>query len=457
MKTVNPATEEIIQDWNWLNEFELEAVLDQCHDSQRQWRQVPLSERKAFLPRLKIELERMAKPLASMMTREMGKPMGQALSEVKKSQTLCDHYLDLDISINSDPIQVPGLAESYVSYQPKGVLLGIMPWNFPLWQVVRFAIPSIVMGNGILLKHAPGTFGCGELIGNIFSKVGLPEGLFQNIRVDVDQVKGLIADERIQGVSFTGSTTGGKQVAEVAGRYMKKTLFELGGSDAYLVLNDADVELAAKKLVSSRMMNNGQSCVAAKRWIVLPMVRKPFTEAVLGEMKAYHPMDPQDSECLQGPMARKDLLEQLHDQVLRATKQGAKVLMGGKPLKQKGWFYPATVLDNVSPGQTALSEELFGPVASIIPAKDEQQAVAFANSSSYGLGGGVFSKDISRAEALVREHLQCGMVAINDFVKSFPEVPFGGEKESGYGRELGYHGLYEFCNVKTVLVGETTS
>lgn len=454
MKTINPATEDVIKKWKFLGEFELESAVAGAFEAQRRWAQVPLDGRKAFLSNLKNELAEASEELAKTMSLEMGKPITSAHSEIKKSQSLCDYYLNLEIPLNTDPIGLSGLSRAYVSHQPKGVLLGIMPWNFPLWQVVRFAIPSLVMGNGVLLKHAPGTFGCGDLIGKIFAQVGLPQGLFQNIRVDEKQVKHLIADSRIQGVSFTGSTRGGKQVAALAGKHMKKSLFELGGSDAYLVFNDANVELAAKKLVTARMVNNGQSCVAAKRFIVLPEVLNDFTDAVVEEMKAYKPGNPLAAETRQGPMARKDLRTELDKQVRKSLRDGARALIGGEIPGGKGYFYPATVLTDVAPGQKAFSEELFGPVASIIPAKDETEAMTFANSSSYGLGGGIFSADVERAEELARNHMQCGMVAINDFVKSFPEIPFGGEKDSGFGRELGTQGLFEFCNIKTVLVGE---
>lgn len=454
MQTINPSTEKAINDWNFFSEFELENALFEGARAHQEWRRVSVDQRFQFLKKLERVLGERLEELARQITLEMGKPIVQARAEIKKSQTLCGYYSDKQHLLDPQFQQVAGFTKSYLSYQPKGVILGIMPWNFPLWQVMRFAVPAILTGNSVLLKHAPNTFGCGEIIGDIFSQVDLPECTFQNIRVDVDQVPTILSDERVHGVSFTGSTRGGMAVAALAGQFMKKSLFELGGSDAYLVLDDADVALAAKKLVTSRMLNNGQSCVAAKRFIVLPKVKADFVEAVVEEMKTYKSSDPMLDDCQQGPMARKDLRDHLDIQVQKSIKQGAKLLLGGGSVKGKGWYYQPTVLSEVTPGQVAFEEELFGPVASIIPAKDESEALEMANASSYGLGGGIFSKDVERAEALVRDHLICGMVMINDFLKSTPALPFGGEKNSGFGRELSEAGLFEFCNLKTVMVGE---
>jgi succinate-semialdehyde dehydrogenase/glutarate-semialdehyde dehydrogenase len=344
---------------------------------------------------------------------------------------------------------------SYVTYRPIGTVLAVMPWNFPFWQVVRFAAPTLSAGNAVLLKHAPNVGGCALAVEEVFRAAGLAPGLFQTMFVTVDDVAKLIADPRVAGVTLTGSTRAGRAVAEHAGAHLKKVVLELGGSDPYLVLEDADLATAAEACVASRLTNNGQSCIAAKRFIVVDAIRDDFTAAVVETMRTRTFGDPRDDAADLGPLARADLRDTLVRQVEGSVARGARVLLGGKVPVTRGSFYPPTVLAGVVPGMPAFDEETFGPVAAIVAAADEEDAIRLANATPYGLGAAIFTADVGRGEELARDRLQAGSVFVNDFVRSDPRLPFGGIKASGIGRELGLPGLREFTNVKTVVVGHT--
>jgi acyl-CoA reductase-like NAD-dependent aldehyde dehydrogenase len=340
---------------------------------------------------------------------------------------------------------------SLVTFQPIGAVLAIMPWNFPLWQVLRFAAPNIMAGNVAVLKHAANVLGCGYAIEELFEEAGFADGVFQHIVVDHDQLADVIADERIRGVTLTGSDRAGRAVAGNAGEHLKKTVLELGGTDAFIVLADADLELAVDKAVTARVQNNGQSCIAAKRFILEAAIADEFTTRFVDRMAALRMGDPADPETEIGPLARQDLRDELHDQVRRSVKEGAEILTGGAIPDGEGYFYPPTVLRGAAPGSVPYREELFGPVAAITVVADEARAVAAANATRFGLGGAVFTRDLRRGEDVARR-LECGCAFVNELVKSHPNLPFGGVKQSGYGRELGLQGIREFVNVKTIWV-----
>ncbi|MCB0406846.1 MAG: NAD-dependent succinate-semialdehyde dehydrogenase [Bdellovibrionales bacterium] len=454
MKTINPTTEKVLASYQFLSNKEFDEKLTKSQKVFKEWSEKSIKERVSYLTPLKKALEKFREEAAKSITQEMGKPIIQAHAEIKKCGLLCD-YLAENAEKYLSPISIKSnFSRSSIVYSPKGIVFGIMPWNFPFWQAFRFAVPAMMAGNSILLKHAPNTFGTSEWIETCFTKAGLPKHIYQNLMISEKSAERVIASPLVQGVSFTGSTRGGRQVASLAGQYMKKGVFELGGSDAYVIMEDADLENAAEKLVTSRMLNNGQSCVAAKRMIVLKSIKKDFIDLVIEKMKTYSIGDPLVTSTSLGPLAREDLKIGLENQVKKSLRKGAKVLFSGTVSKnQEGFYYPATVLGAVQPGQPAYDEELFGPVLSIIEAKNEKAAFAIANDSMYGLGSGIFSRDTQKAWDLGAKYLNSGMVFINDFVKSTPELPFGGEKQSGVGRELGSFGLHEFANIKTVVLG----
>ena len=412
------------------------------------WRQMSLEARlhcvKVFEDRLQVRKE----ALANQISKEMGKIRSEAMGEINKCITSCAQLRELFPQWKAEKEYSVG--EFSVHYEPLGPVLGIMPWNYPVWQVVRFAIPVLLNGNTILLKHAPSTFGVAEMLTEVFAEA-FPEAVFLNLFIDVDQVPTLLSDQRLRGVSLTGSRMAGSKVGALAGQHLKKCVLELGGSDAYVILDDADIELAADVCTRGRLINVGQSCVAAKRFIVTRKNLKAFTEAMVSRFEKIKWGSP-DSESDIGPMARKDLRDALHGQVKASIAAGAQALVGGQIPDNEGFYYPASVLAGVKPGQVAFEEELFGPVAAIIEAKDEAEAIVLANRSCYGLGGAVFSKDIERAKQIALKKMDSGMVFVNDYVRSDARIPFGGIKDSGLGRELGREGSFEFCNIKTLKI-----
>ena len=451
-KSINPATGRQIATYEEADPGEVERLLTESNECFHSWRLTSYAERASLLTRVAGVLRERGADLAELMTREMGKLIGQSEAEVEKCAWVCEHYAShAPADLQDLPVETEA-QESYVSFQPLGPVLAVMPWNFPFWQVFRFAAPALMAGNTAILKHASNVQGCARSIAGVFEQAGAPEGLFSVLAVSGADVPAIIADPRVAAVTLTGSTPAGRSVGAAAGRALKKSVLELGGSDPYLVLADADLKQAAAACVTSRMINSGQSCIAAKRFIVEEPVREEFTALVLKEMRAYAPGDPTDPATTLAPMARHDLRDELHGQVVRSVKAGAVLLAGGEVPDGSGAFYPATVLAGVRPGNPALAEELFGPVAAIVSAADERQAVALANQSVFGLGAAVFTRDLEKGARIATKELLAGSCVVNGFVKSDPRMPFGGIKESGYGRELSTFGIREFVNVKSVVM-----
>jgi succinate-semialdehyde dehydrogenase/glutarate-semialdehyde dehydrogenase len=439
---INPAIGEEIARYAIHNDEEVDAIVASTHQAFLAWRRVPVAERAAALLRVSDVILKNKDRYATIITEEMGKPFKESIAEVEKCASAARYYAEHGTEFLQDKIVPTEYRKSYVTYQPIGIVLGVMPWNFPFWQVLRYAFPTLVAGNGALLKHASNTPGCALAIESIFKGAGLPDHLFRSLLIPGSRVERVIADPRIRAVTLTGSTPAGKAVAAAAGKYLKKTVLELGGSDPYLILEDADLEHAIKTCAASRLNNCGQSCVSAKRMIVIEKHKDRF-ESGIKELFAAATI---------GPMSRADLRDELHEQVMRSVSAGARLVLGGKNPGGKSAFYPATILSDVKKGMAAYEEEFFGPVAIIIPAKDEEEAIAIANDTPFGLGGAVFSTDLARAEKIARERVDSGLCFVNMMVRSDPRLPFGGVKESGYGRELGLFGLHEFVNIKTVIV-----
>jgi succinate-semialdehyde dehydrogenase/glutarate-semialdehyde dehydrogenase len=452
-QSVNPATGELIAAYDPTMPETLERALATANRAFETWRQASFKERAQVLKAVAAQLRKDQQMLAELATREMGKPIQQSLDEVAKCARTLDFYAKEGAKMLADEIIATDARKSFVSYQPLGTVLAIMPWNFPYWQVFRCAAPILMAGNTMILKHASNVSGCALEIEKIFKKAGAPKGLFQTLLLPSGEVADLIADRLIHGVTFTGSTAAGSKVAIAAASVIKKQVLELGGSDAYVILEDADLDMAVKVCVDARLVNSGQSCVAAKRFIVVKPLRKEFEQRMTAAFEtATWGGDPMDKSMRIGPMARMDLRDALHEQVMDSVANGAKVLCGGKLPEGPGAFYPPTILTNVKKGMPAYDEEMFGPVAAIIEAKDEADALRKANDSIYGLGGAIFSKDRKRAEKLAARELQAGNCFVNAQVHSDPHLPFGGAKQSGYGRELGVFGIREFTNIKTVFI-----
>jgi succinate-semialdehyde dehydrogenase/glutarate-semialdehyde dehydrogenase len=452
-QSINPATGETIATYEPTTPEVVERGLKTANKAFEAWRHTSFKERAQVLKAIAAQLRKDQKMLAEMATREMGKPIQQSMDEVAKCARTFDFYAKEGAKMLKDEIVATDAKKSFVSYQPLGTVLAVMPWNFPYWQVFRCAAPILMAGNTMVLKHASNVSGCALEIEKIFKKADVPKGLFQTFLLPSGEVADLIAHPLVHAVTFTGSTAAGSKVAEAAARVIKKQVLELGGSDAYVVLEDADIDLAVKVCVEARLVNSGQSCVAAKRFIVVKSLRKEFEQRMAEAFEAAKwGGDPMDKSMRIGPMARMDLRDSLHEQVMDSVANGAKILCGGKLPEGPGAFYPPTVLTNVKKGMPAYDEEMFGPVAAINEAKDETDAMRKANDSIYGLGGAIFSKNRKRAEQLAAREMQSGNCFINAQVHSDPRLPFGGTKQSGYGRELGVFGIREFTNIKTVFV-----
>ncbi len=435
-----------------LEPAEVRSALARSERAFEGWRRTTFPVRAEVLRRAAGVLRRTAQEHAVLMAEEMGKPVAAGRAEAEKCGWVCDYYAEHGEAFLADEPAQTDARRSYVSHRPLGPVLAIMPWNFPYWQVFRFAAPALMAGNTVLLKHAPNVPRVARRLERLLLEAGLPEGVFQSLFLTDQQAGAVIRNRRVRAVTLTGSVRAGRAVAKQAGARVKKTVLELGGSDPYLVLEDADVEAAAAQCVQSRLVNSGQSCIAAKRFIVLEPVREPFTEAVVELMRAAKVGNPFEEGTQVGPQARADLRDDLHDQVLRSVANGARLMLGGEVPPGPGWYYPPTVLFGVKRGMPAYSEELFGPVASILVARDRKAAVQLANDTSFGLGAAVFTADLAEGERLAREELNAGCCFVNTFVRSDPRLPFGGVMDSGYGRELGRHGMLEFVNVKTVYV-----
>lgn len=449
---VNPANGELVSSKPYLSESEFGEALASAERAQKLWRRRPVSERARLLNALAREFRAERQTLAELMAVEMGKPLTQGLGEIEKCADCCEYFAQGAAEF-LEPVSVSTSARgSYWSLQPLGLVLGIMPWNFPFWQVVRFAVPTLALGNGVLLKHAPSVPGCALALERLFRAAGFPEGVYTNLFVDMEATGRLIADGRVRAISLTGSVRAGRAVAAQAGSSLKKCVLELGGSDPALVLADAELDSAVEACAWGRMRNTGQSCIATKRVVAVEEIREDFETRLatyLGGMRVGDPLDP-STEI--GPMARADLRDELDRQVRSSIDRGASLLMGGECTPGPGAWYPPTLLTDVQPGMPAYGEELFGPVAVVIPARDEADALRIANDTSYGLGASVFTADLARGEEIAREMLDAGNCFVNRAVESVKSLPFGGVKASGYGRELSSLGMMEFANVKTVYV-----
>jgi len=452
LTSVNPVNGKVLKKYHAHTTKQVEQKIAQTHKAWLKWRNSSHEERSKLLTSMAAVLQIRKSEFAILMAHEMGKPVNQGVAEIEKCASVCEYYAANASKYLNDQIIETDASKSFITFQPIGVVLAVMPWNFPFWQVFRFLAPALAAGNCGVLKHASNVPGCAQAIEEVVHQAGFPDYVFQTLMVNNTMVEKIIENPLIQAVTLTGSTNAGKMVAQKAGSLIKKTVLELGGSDAYVVLSDADLELAAETCVNSRIINSGQSCIAAKRFIVVKSVEKEFTQLFLNKMKAKKLGDPLDVNTAIGPQARIDLRNQLHEQVKLSIKKGAKCILGGSLPKGKNAFYPATILTKVKPGMPAYDEELFGPVASIITAKDEADAIRKANDSPFGLGSAVFTKDKKKGERIAATQLQAGSCFVNSLVKSDPRLPFGGIKQSGYGRELGMFGIHEFVNVKTVYV-----
>lgn len=452
IESINPLSGKRIKRYTALKPTQINRKIQDAHSAFARWRETGIADRAKYMKKAAAVLEKKKQPLARLMALEMGKPLAQGISEIEKCAWVCRYYSQEAAGFLQPEKIETDASKSYVTFEPLGVVLAIMPWNFPFWQVFRFAAPSLMAGNTGLLKHASNVPGCALAIEEIFDEAGFPPGVFQTLLIDSKQAEEVIEDERVMAVTLTGSTQAGKAVAAKAGSLLKKTVLELGGSDPYVILEDADLAEAAKTCVAGRLVNSGQSCIAAKRFIVVKAVEKQFVQLFKEQMLERVTGDPMEKNTDIGPQARRDLRDQLHEQVLESIAKGARRLMGGERPSGKGAFYPPTILTGVKKGMPAYDEELFGPVASVISAKDEADAIRKANESTFGLGAAVFTKDRKRGEAIAAHRLEAGSCFVNALVHSDPRLPFGGIKQSGYGRELGSFGIREFVNIKTVYV-----
>jgi succinate-semialdehyde dehydrogenase / glutarate-semialdehyde dehydrogenase len=451
--SVNPATGERLAEYPQHTAAEIDAMLERVAAAQRRWSGIDIETRARCLRSLAAVLREQARELAALMALEMGKPLPQGTAEIEKCAWVCEYYADnggrlLDsIDVSSDA------RASKVVFRPLGVVLAVMPWNFPFWQVFRVAAPTLVAGNAIVLRHASNVPGCAKAIERLVGESDLPADVFRTMFADRDRVAGVVGDARVSAVSVTGSPGAGSSIASTAGAAIKKTVLELGGSDPYLVLADADIEAAAESCVKSRLINSGQSCIAAKRFVVVDSVLDDFAAAMTEKMRAKVAGDPLQHDVDLGPLAGARQRDRLHAQVAKSIDGGAVCLTGGAVPEGRGAFYPPTVLKNVCRGMPVYDEETFGPVAAVIAAADAEDAIRIANDSVYGLGAAVFTADVAFGEAVAATRIESGFVCVNTFVQSDPRLPFGGVKRSGYGRELGSFGIKEFVNTKVVYVG----
>ncbi len=452
ISTINPATGQKLQDYEMMTKNEVNQAIEHCHQAFEKWKFVSPEDRADKLRAIGKALQDHKEELVSLMTREMGKLKKQGGAEIDLCSAICEYTAENGPQqLADEERELPGGGRGLITYSPIGVIYGIQPWNFPVYQVIRYTIANLMAGNGVLLKHATSVTGSAIKLAKIFEQAGLPRHLFTVLVIDHDQSDEVIRHQLVRGVTLTGSPGAGKHIGKLAGEELKKTVLELGSNDAYLVLEDADLEVAIKHCVRGRVFNNGETCVAAKRFIVVNKLYDKFREGFVEQMRNLKYGDPTSDDSDLGPMAREDLRDELHEQVQKSVANGAEVLCGGTIPDQQGYYYPATVLGNVKPGQPAYDDELFGPVASLIHAKNDEDAMRIANDSRFGLGGGIFTTDEERAFQLAKEHFDTGMVFINSFGLAQPNMPFGGVKDSGYGREHGGFGVKEFVNEKAIM------
>ncbi len=449
--SLNPATNQVTQTYASWDLPHLERTLEKAHGTQQVWAQTLFAKRAEILRKVATKLRIQQDQYAALIAREMGKPLREARAEVEKCAVTCDYYARHgEDFLHAEPVQSDA-GKSYVAYYPLGVVLAIMPWNFPFWQVFRAAVPALMAGNAVALKHAPNVPQCALAIEAVFRDCGLPEGVFTNLMIEIEEVAGVIGSPHVHAVTLTGSEAAGRKVAATAGQNLKKCVLELGGSDPFIVLHDADLEYTVDMAVASRFLNCGQSCIAAKRFIVVPQIAERFVQQLKAKVEALRIGDPMDDATQIGPMARLDLRDSLHRQISDSIAHGAVVVTGCKPVDRAGFFYQPSILDNVTAKTRAYHEEIFGPVAVVIRATSEEEALRIANETRFGLGSSIWSKETARAEQLAA-HIQAGCSFINGLVKSDPRLPFGGVKSSGYGRELSWLGMHEFVNAKTVWI-----
>ena len=452
LKSINPTTGKINKTYESHSEKGVEKIINSVDKSWHHWRLTPFAQRAIYMQNLSSLLRSKKDELALLMALEMGKVIREGVSEIEKCAWVCEYYAqNAESFLENESVQTEASC-SFISYQPLGTILAVMPWNFPFWQVFRFLAPTLMAGNTAVLKHASNVPGCAMAIEELVREAGFPENVFRTLLIGSSLVENVIRHPAVKAVSLTGSTPAGKSVASIAGSVLKKCVLELGGSDPYLILKDADLESAAKTCTISRLLNAGQSCIAAKRFIVVDEVYAKFLEFFVHEMNAVHFGDPCDQEFTMGPMARNDLRDELHQQVVNSVQKGAEIVLGGEIPNRKGAFYPPTILENIKPGMPAYDEELFGPVAAVIKVKNEAEAIKIANDTEFGLGAAVFTRNLKKGESIAEKQLDAGCCFVNDFVKSDPRLPFGGIKESGFGRELSSQGIKEFMNVKTIVV-----
>lgn len=453
MQSINPATGELVAEFDTWDQATLDDVVTQAGYEFADWSKLtPLEDRVALLKRLGDVLMDDQKLLAELITLEMGKLYSEALAEVEKCALLCDYYAEHAEKFLADEPVESDASRSYVAYLPLGVVLGVMPWNYPFWQVFRFAVPTVTAGNIALLKHASNVPQCALAIEEVFRKAGYPDGIFTNLMIGSDKVESVIRHPAVRAVSLTGSEPAGRKVASVAGEELKKTVLELGGSDAFIVLDNADIKQAVAGAVKGRFLNAGQSCIAAKRFIVDSMIADDFTSQFQAAIEdQFVAGDPMDKNTTLAPMARQDLLDELHQQVMKSVELGAKIVTGGYQLDRPGYYYAPTILTNVTSNMPAYNEEFFGPVAIVLKASEPAHALGLANATDFGLGGSIWGNDIATAETMARG-MESGATFINSSTFSDPRLPFGGVKNSGYGRELSAQGIREFTNIKTIWV-----
>ena len=450
--SINPANNKKINSYEEISKDSINQIIDSSFNTFLEWRNKSFSYRAKKMRHLAELLKQKKELLGLLMTKEMGKPIKQSIAEAEKCAWVCEYYADNAEKFLSQKEIPTGSTKSFISFQPIGIVLAIMPWNFPFWQVFRFASPALMAGNVGILKHASNVQGCAKEIEKLFLEAGFPKFAFSNLVIGSKKVSNVIKNSKISAVTLTGSTPAGKSVASLAGSLLKKTVLELGGNDPYVILEDADLDNAVKSCIAGRMLNAGQSCIAAKRFIVVQSSLKEFIDKVHNEIKKMKMGDPINPDINIGPMVNNIARDELHQQVLISIEKGAKLLFGGKIPQLDGAFYPPTLLVDVEPGMPAFDDELFGPVAVVISAKDQSHAIELANKTNFGLGAAIFTRDLDKGENIATKELEAGSCFVNDFVKSDPRLPFGGIKESGYGRELSEFGIQEFVNIKSVVV-----
>ena len=452
IQAINPATGEVVATHDEMKPDVVASIVESVHAAALDWRRASYADRAVPMRKAAEILRKEARDFAHLMAREMGKPVRDGVAEAQKCATACDFFAEHAAKFLGREVVKTEARSSFVTFNPLGVVLAVMPWNFPFWQVFRFAAPGLMAGNAAVLKHASNVPGCAIAIEEIFHRAGFPENVFRTLMIGSGAVDAVIEHPRVRAVTLTGSGPAGRAIAAKAGRLLKKTVLELGGSDPYLVLEDADLDLAAAVCTKARLVNSGQSCIAGKRFVVVEHVRAGFEERFVRRMAAAKMGDPLDEATEVGPQARADLRDTLQRQVDESVAKGARCLLGGSVPDGPGAFYPPTILTHVRPGMPAFDEELFGPVAAVVPVRDEAEAVAMANASPFGLGGGVITRDVARGERIAADLIESGCVFVNDAVRSDSRLPFGGIKESGYGRELASYGIREFVNIKSVCV-----